>query len=139
MFEQLEEPEESEENKPTDYTGLKIAAVCMPVFLLFVYLGNAEMGLVAFIVLGMTILAVGLRWNLRRHVWFWATVVIVLALHAYLLFFLRLPNGWLAEIGRLHSIGLLPIGVAELLITLGAIGLAEKLFSNGSSQDDEEE
>jgi len=84
-------------------------------------------------------LAVKIRWKLRRHVCFWATIVIVLALHVYLLFVVQLPNGWLAELGRLHAIGLLSIGVAHLLIILGAVGLAEKLFSNGSSPDDEGE
>jgi hypothetical protein len=35
----------------TDYTGLKIGAVLLPVLLLFIYLGKADMGLTAYIVL----------------------------------------------------------------------------------------
>ena len=136
MFELLEEPEEK---KPTDYTGLKIATALAPVFLLFVYLGKVDMGLAVFIVLGMAIFAIKIRWNLRKHFWFWATISFVLALHVYLLFFVRLPQGWLAGLGKLHAIGLLPIGVAELLLILGAVELAEKLFSNNSSSDLEEE
>ena len=40
--------------EPTDYTGLKIGAMLVPVFLLFIFLGNANMGLTVFIVLGVT-------------------------------------------------------------------------------------
>jgi hypothetical protein len=136
LFEQLEQPEEK---KPTDYTGLKIAATLAPVFLLFVYLGNADMGLAVFIVLGAVILAIKFRWKLRKYIWFWATIVFILALHAYLLFVVQLPHGWLAELGKLHAIGMLPIAFVDFLITLGAIGLAQKFFSNDSSSDNEEE
>jgi hypothetical protein len=134
MFEQCEEPEEK---KPTDYTGLIIGATLLPVFLLFVHLGNPDMGLAVFVALGMVMLAVKIRWKLRKHVWFWAAIVLVLALHAYLLFVVQLPHGWLAELGKLHAIGLLPVGFADFLITLGAIGLAQKFFSNSSSSDEE--
>lgn len=77
------------EKEPTDYTGLKIGAMLVPVFLLFIFLGNADMGLTVCIVLGMIMLAIKLRWNLRKHVWFWATIVFVLALHVPLFFIVR--------------------------------------------------
>ena len=51
--------------EPTDYTGLKILAILAPVFLLFIYLGKADLGLTATIVLGMIILVITIRWNLR--------------------------------------------------------------------------
>jgi hypothetical protein len=76
-----------------DYTGLKIVAILAPVFFLFVFLGNADMGLTACIVLGMIILAIKLRWNLRKHVWFWATIIFVLALHIPLFWVVRWPQG----------------------------------------------
>jgi hypothetical protein len=136
MFEQIDEPEEK---KPTNYTGVIIGAALLPVLILFMYPGKGDLGMAVVIVLGVCILAIGIRWNLRKHVWFWATIVFVLALHAYLLFVIQLPHGWLATIGSLHAIGLLPIGVADLLIVLGAVGLAGKFFSDDSSPDDEGE
>jgi hypothetical protein len=33
----------------------------------------------------------------------------------------------------------MPVGIAEFLLIMGAIGLAEKLFSKGSSSDDVEQ
>ena len=59
-----------------DYTGPKIVAILSPVFFLFAFLGKADMGLTACIVLGMIILAIKIRWNLRKHVWFWATIIL---------------------------------------------------------------
>ena len=60
----------TEETKPADYTGLKILAIVLPVFLVFIFLGDADMSLTVTIVLGLIIFAIKLRWNLRRHVWF---------------------------------------------------------------------
>lgn len=114
--------------EPTDYTGLILAAILAPVLLLFIYLGKADMGLAAVIALGMIIFAVKIRWNLRKHVWFWATIVFILALHVPLVFIVRWPQGNVPII--FYS---MPIGIADFLIILGAVGLAEKFFSKDSS------
>ncbi|MGB6899703.1 MAG: hypothetical protein WBE12_13980, partial [Candidatus Acidiferrum sp.] len=79
--------------EPTDYTGLVIVAMLLPVFAVCVYLGNADIGLTAMIVLGMIMCAVRIRWNLRKHIWFWATIVFILALHVPLFFIVRWPLG----------------------------------------------
>src|ERR1035437_9720615 len=91
MFDYEQPP--PEEKEPTDYTGLKIGAVLVPVIILFAYLGNADMGLTVFIVLGMTIFAIKLRWRLRKHVWFWPIIVFILALHVPLFSIIRWPQG----------------------------------------------
>ena len=53
--------EQSEKKQSTDYTGLRITAILAPVFLLFAYLGKADMGLTVLIVLGVIIVAVKIR------------------------------------------------------------------------------
>lgn len=121
------------EKGPVDYTGLKIVAILAPVFFLFVFLGNADMGLAACIVLGMIMLAIKIRWNLRKHLWFWAIIVLILALHVPLVFMVRWPQG---NVPTLFYT--MPIGIADFLIILGAVGLAEKLFSKNSSNDEKE-
>jgi len=114
--------------EPTDYTGLKFVAILAPVFLLFIYLGKADMGLTALIVLGMVMFAVKIRWNLRKHVWFWATIVFILALHVPLVFIVRWPQGNVPII--FYS---MPLGIADFFLILGAVGLAEKFFLKDSS------
>jgi hypothetical protein len=116
------------EKAPIDYTGLKIAAILAPVLLVFIFLGKVDMGLAVFIVLGMTLYAIKIRWNLRRHVWFWATIVFILALHVPLVLIVRWPRGRTPTL-----VYTLPIGIADFLIILGAVGLAERIFSRASS------
>jgi len=117
---------------PTDYTGLKIAAMLAPVFLLFAFLGNADMGLTVCIVLGAIMLAIRIRWNLRKRLWFWPLIVFILSVHVPLFVFVRWPQGSLPTIFYT-----LPIGIADFLIILGAIGLAERFFSKDSRSNDE--
>jgi hypothetical protein len=114
--------------EPVDYTGLKIGAILVPVFVLFVFLGNADLGLTVCIVLGMMMLAIKIRWNLRKHVWFWAVIVFILALHIPLFLIVRWPQGKLPTIFYT-----MPLGIADFLIISGALGLAERLLSKGSS------
>ena len=118
----------------TDYTGLKIGAILLPMLLLFIYFGKADMGLTLFIVLGVSIVAIKIRWNLRKHLWFWLILVFIFALHVPLFFMIRWPHG--------NAPGLfygLPFGLVDFLIISGGLRLAEKFFLKGSSLTDEEE
>lgn len=123
-----------EENQPTDYTGLKIAAILAPLFLIFIYFGKADTGLTVFVVLGVTMLAIKIRWNLSKHVWFWAVIVFMLALHIPLFLIVRWPQEKLPTIFYT-----MPLGIVDFLIISGALGLAEKLLSRDSSSNAEKE
>jgi hypothetical protein len=116
------------EKEPTDYTGLIIAAILAPVLILFLYFGKVDLGLTAVIVLGAIVIAIKIRWNLRKHVWFWATIILILALHVPLVFIVRWPQGKVPMIAYT-----MPFGIADFLVILGALGLAERLFSKNSS------
>jgi hypothetical protein len=87
MFDYEQPPPERKE--PTDYTGLVILAMLAPLFCFFIYLGKAEMGFTACLVLGLSMVAIKLRWKLRKHVWFWAAIALILLLHVPLLFIVR--------------------------------------------------
>ena len=120
-----EENEQQPKKKGTDYTGAIIAAILAPVYLIFYLLGHEEMGRSVFIVLGMTMLTIRVRWDLRRRFWFWAVIVLVLALHVPLLFLVPWPQGYH---GWLPAIGTLPIGIADVLIILGVVRFVEKVI-----------
>jgi multisubunit Na+/H+ antiporter MnhB subunit len=106
----------------------------IPVFFLFVYFGKADMGFTVGLVLGITMIAIYLRWKLRKHVWFWATIVFVLLLHIPLFFLVRWPDTNVPTIANS-----MPLGITDFLLISGAISLAQKLFSEGSSSEDDEE
>jgi hypothetical protein len=121
------------QKKPTDYTGVIIGVLLLPVYLVFYFLGQEELGRSVFIVLGMVMLAIKVRWDLRKRVWFWAVIVFVLLLHVPLLFVFRWPQGFH---GWLPAIGTLPIGLADLLIILGAVQFVEKFIVKAPPAED---
>lgn len=116
-----------------DWTGTVIGGLLVPVFFCFVYLGKAEMGFTVCIALGMVMVAIKLRWKLRRHAWFWATIALILALHIPFLFIVRWPQTKIPTIAFS-----LPLGIADFLLISGAISLAEKFFSKGHSANEED-
>lgn len=121
------------EKEPTDYSGLKVAAALIPVFILFLLLGNADMALTGCIALGMAIFAVKLHWSSRKHIWFWATIILVLALHVPLLFMIRWPQGKTPTIFYTK-----PLGILDFVIFYGALELAERLFCKDLSDAQED-
>ena len=58
--------ESPKEKEPVDYTGVKLAAIVAPVFFLVTFLYNADAGLAAYMVLGVIVLAVKIRWYFRN-------------------------------------------------------------------------
>jgi hypothetical protein len=126
--------ESPKEKTPADWSGTVIGLMMLPVLFFFIYIGKAEMGFTLGIVLGLSMIAIKLRWKLRKHVWFWATIVFILALHVPLLFIVRWPQSNVPTIA--YS---LPLGTVDFLLIMGAISLAQKVFSKGSSSDEEDE
>lgn len=125
--------ERPKEKRPTDYSGTIIGASLLPVLFFFIYIGKAEMGFSACIVLAMSMIAVRLRWKLRKHIWFWATIAFILALHIPLLFVVRWPQSNVPTI--VYS---LPMGIVDFLLIMSAVSLAQRAFSKGFSSDEEE-
>ena len=132
MFEEINsDSDDPEEPKPTDYTSTIILAILLPVLLFFSYIGKFDMGMNVAIVLGMWLLAIKIRWDLRTRVWFWGVVLFVLALHVPLFFLIRWPDGWVP------GVALLPIGLADLAIILGAVKFVETFIVKSPPPDEE--
>jgi len=121
-----------DEKKPVDYSGVIIGLILVPVYILVTYLSNDETALAVFMVLGAIIFAIKMRWNLRKHLWFWAVVVLLLALHTPLIFVFRVPEGNVPTIFYT-----MPIGIADFFIVLWAVDTAETVFSKDPPSADE--
>jgi hypothetical protein len=119
---------ELREKKTTDYSGVIIGAVLLPVVFFFIYLGKEDMGRSVCIVLAAILLAIRIRWDLRKHFWFWGVLVLVFALHIPLLVFVRWPHGWIP------AIAILPIAVADCLVILGIFRLAERVTKSTQTE-----
>src|ERR1700733_1820449 len=99
-----------------DYTGLIGVLILSPVFFVITLLANADMALAACIVLGLIIIAIKIRWHLRKHVWFWAIIIVILALHIPLVLMVRWPQGSAPTLFYT-----MPLGIADFIIILGAV------------------
>jgi len=114
---------DTQKKKRADYTGVIIGAILLPVLVFFIHLGKQDMGESVCIVLGMIMLAIRIRWDLRKHLWFWGIIVSLLVLHIPLFILVRWPQGWTP------AIGMLPIGVADCLIIVGVVRFVEKFIA----------
>lgn len=125
----MSDPEEN--SSLSSYTGLRILAVVLPLVVIFKHLGTVDAGLNIGLCLGMSILAAMMRWRLRRHIWFWTALAVVLAIQ--LVFAVRIPwpHWWVS------GTVLLPFGLASLGLSLGGIALAEKAFGKPEPDDDD--
>lgn len=129
--EQNSDADEPEESKPTDYTALVILAILFPVLFFFRSIGKTDMGLNVAVCLGMCLVAIRIRWDLRTRLWFWGVVAVVLALHVPLFFLIQWPHIWVP------GLALLPIGLADVLIILGAVRFVEKFIVKSPPPDEE--
>jgi len=125
--------ESPKKKTPTDWSGTIIGIMVMPVFFVCVFLGKAEMGFTLMLVLGVVLVAIKLRWKLRRYAWFWGTIAFVLLLNIPFLFLVHWPQSRVPTIA--YS---LPLGIADFLLVSGAISLAQKVFAKKGSLDDDE-
>jgi hypothetical protein len=133
MFDELNtEEQEPEQQKTTDYSGLIILAITLPVLILFDYIGRMDMGLSVTICLGMNLVAIRLRWKLRKLFWFWATIIFAFGLELPLILMIPWPQI------KINRITLLPIGFAVFVITWGAINFIEKFVVKYIPPDEEE-
>ena len=108
------EPDPREAKELTQHTGLKIGVILLPMLLLFAYFGKEDMGLAVAIVLAAIMVAIKIRWNLRKHIWFWAIIAVILALHVPLILKVRWPQGSAPTLFYT-----MPFGLADFLIISG--------------------
>ena len=79
---------------------------------LFDYLGKLSLARPALVSVAIVSIAIALRWKLKRHTWFWITMIVLAALHIPLVLFIPWTTKWVPAIVTI------PIGMADLYIML---------------------
>ncbi|HEX3571077.1 MAG TPA: hypothetical protein VHU44_09675 [Acidobacteriaceae bacterium] len=124
MFDEQQTDEHNPEpGTPTDWSGVIIGILLLPILLLFMHQGKEDVGLNLCVCLLGVLLGIKVRWALRAHLWFWGVAVVVLAIQFPLVLSIHWPSGWVP------GVFFLPIAFASFLITIGAIRLVEKLVT----------
>lgn len=70
----------------------------------------------------MLSLVIAMRWKLRTRGWFWATIIILAALHLPLILFIPWTTRWIP------AIVIAPIGIADLYAMLWAVAAVGRVM-----------
>lgn len=128
MFEEIDEPERGYgSNKPTDWSGTIVGLALAPVYFFFYAIDRADMGLSVVIFLGNIAIVTKFSWKLKAHIWFWPTIATIFLLHMPLVRLVTFRHV------IVNHITLLPIGLADFLVILAFVKIAEKVFIRDSS------
>lgn len=96
--------------------------------LLFVSVGRFDLARPTMVSVVMVGLAIAMRWKLRKHAWFWITMIILAALHVPLILFLPSTTRWIP------AILIAPIGIADLYAMLWVISAVAKFMGEPITQ-----
>ena len=94
----------------------------MPLILLFYYFGKPALALPTLDSAAVVTIAIAMRWRLRRHVWFWVTMTVIMALHVLLVLSVPWTTKWVP------AIVITPIGIADLYAMLLIVSIVGKFM-----------
>ena len=127
MFEEQEADEQkSQQEKPTDWSGVFIGVLLLPVFLFFTHEGKEDVGLNLCVCLLGLLLAAKVCWELRSRIWFWGIIFLVLAADVPIIFMIHWPQSWVP------GFALLPIALAEFLVTVSVVRFVQKMVEKSA-------
>jgi hypothetical protein len=107
----------------TKSAALVVTLFAVLFYFVFEYVVGPAKGRVASICAAMIVTTVWMRWDLRKRVWFWVMIAILILLHLPLVMLLPWTNN------NYPSIVLLPVALLDLAIIYGIIKLAEKTMT----------
>jgi hypothetical protein len=131
----MAECEDDEVKSPFDRltrpTSFVVLFCSLPVYFIFNAMGESAKGLAASIMTGMIITAVILSWDMRKHIWYWITLIVLILLHVPLIQYVPWSDR------SYPGMMLLPHGLLDLAVVYGCIKLVEMLMTrkdNGGSK-----
>ena len=108
---------------PKDFLWyVAMAIIVSPLIPLFDHLGRPELERPVPMALGMILITIKVCRDIRGRWWFWVTMAAVAALHVPLILYIPWTTKWVP------AVAILPICIADLLVILGIVSLAERLF-----------
>jgi hypothetical protein len=125
-----DETGESSSDSPTRAWAIGVGICCLfPLYLLFSALGNAGRGTAAACFGGALIITVRLRWEMRKHVWFWVVIGFLVLVHLAIVLLIPWPN-------RNYTLPIvLPVGIVDILAISFFIQFVAKRFGLTAEDD----
>jgi hypothetical protein len=117
----MTDTEVTEEKDPFDRLTTKTAFVVMLCGVaVFFSIPNPAMGRAAAISITMIVTAVWMRWDLRKRIWFWATIAVLVLLHVPFILLVPWSNV------NYPGVVLLPQALLELAVAYGCVKVVER-------------
>ncbi len=92
----------------------------LAVLIFFDHFGRLALARPTMISAAMVVIAIVMRWRLKRHVWFWITMIVFAALHVLLILFVPWTAKWVP------ALAIIPIGIADLYLMLWVLSIVGK-------------
>jgi hypothetical protein len=96
---------------------------------LFDHLGRFDLARPALFSIGMLGIAIAIKWKLRRNLWFWITMTILVALHVLLILFVPWTPKWVP------AIVVIPIGIVDLFAMLAILSAVENFVERPKTSE----
>jgi len=126
------EDERRENRERNRMAAFYIGIALLPVIFLLDHFGRIDLGLNLFLCLSVNAIVIRVRWELKKYVWFWVVMAIIVVLELPIVFRVKWPeHQWVP------AVALLPIGLAACLVALGAIKLVEHFMVKAPPSDDD--
>jgi hypothetical protein len=110
--------------------GLAVFVGTILVVLLSFYFGRLELAAPTAYSMATLVVAIAFKWKLRRHVWFWAVMFAIAALHVPLILYVP----WTTD--RISPVVAAPFMAADLTVIVAILTLLEKRFEKSTSGED---
>jgi len=108
---------------------LAVMGGTLPIALLFVYFGRFDLARPTLLSIIVIIVALAMKWELRRRTWFWVTMAVVAILHVLLIVAVPWTTRWIPAVVAT------PVLALDLAAILVVVKLLEKLFEKPSTND----
>lgn len=112
--------EEVKKKHGTILWSLGAVLVTAPLYLLFSHFGEPGKGRAAWLCLGMLLIAIKVRWELRSYPWFWGTIALISVVEIPMVMFVPWTSKWIP------AIVMLPFCLVDCLAVLWVIQTVEK-------------
>jgi len=108
---------------------LAVMGGTLPIALLFVYFGRFDLARPTLLSIIVIIVALAMKWELRRRMWFWVTIAVVAVLHVLLIVAVPWTTRWIPAVVATPALAL------DLAAILVVVKLLEKLFEKPNTND----
>ncbi len=120
-----------EQDEKIDRGFLVVILAALPIIIFPFFTGKTELFIGVSMSAAVNVLAIAKCWNLKRYVWFWVVVSLIMALHVSLAFLAHWPRVTMTRLT------ILPIGVLYYCLTIGVVRFVERFIMKSPRPDEE--